>query len=315
MKEKNLPELINICLECGTQCGVHSYTFVLATALASITQDVKLRKQKKLQLQKQNKQKQLEKFNKTKQLVNNIVFNKIKCSGCNIVKLRHTIKEKDYIDENGRDWNGKKCPSCRSIEYEKRKLNRVKTKNCVHCGGVFLGILNKQYCSIDCRKNKENNKRKVIRKCLTCKTLLSDTNRLKCSGCYLPKKTYTRKPKPSKVPYNQTCVKCGVVFMVARKKKYCSSKCSKDPVLHKLYKKLRKRAIKQAKPKWCKWKDIVEVYVNCPEGMEVDHIHPLKHPDVCGLHVPWNLEYLSKEDNNKKSNSFDYTYENLGWKK
>jgi hypothetical protein len=62
-------------------------------------------------------------------------------------------------------------------------------------------------------------------------------------------------------------------------------------------------------------KEIRLFYKNCPEGFQVDHIIPILNENVCGLHVPWNLQYLNPFDNNKKNNKWDGTYNNEGWKK
>jgi 5-methylcytosine-specific restriction endonuclease McrA len=38
---------------------------------------------------------------------------------------------------------------------------------------------------------------------------------------------------------------------------------------------------------------------------EVDHIIPRRHPLVCGLHIPANLQVITKEENFAKSNRWE----------
>lgn len=70
-----------------------------------------------------------------------------------------------------------------------------------------------------------------------------------------------------------------------------------------------------SQPPWVDLQALSNFYKNKPKGHAVDHIIPLKNPDVCGLHVPWNLQYLPKKENEVKGNSFDFTYDNESWKK
>ena len=68
----------------------------------------------------------------------------------------------------------------------------------------------------------------------------------------------------------------------------------------------RRRANKlQAQPLWVNKESIRKIYWNCPPGYHVDHQIPLKHPLVCGLHVPWNLEAIPANENLCKNNKFD----------
>jgi len=60
-------------------------------------------------------------------------------------------------------------------------------------------------------------------------------------------------------------------------------------------------------PAWINVAEIYEVFKNCPRDMHVDHIIPLRGVTVegyriSGLHVPWNLQYLTPFDNVSKNN-------------
>jgi hypothetical protein len=46
------------------------------------------------------------------------------------------------------------------------------------------------------------------------------------------------------------------------------------------------------------------LFTQCFPWFEVDHIIPLKHKDVCGLHVLKNLQVLPRSQNRSKGNKF-----------
>ena len=94
-----------------------------------------------------------------------------------------------------------------------------------------------------------------------------------------------------------------------------------NPERHKLYKKTYlgtsrgrriKRAgdakyratVKQACPSWVSTGELQEIYYECPEKYEVDHMIPLTGDKVSGLHVPHNHQNLTSKDNKKKGNKF-----------
>lgn len=69
---------------------------------------------------------------------------------------------------------------------------------------------------------------------------------------------------------------------------------------------VRKHHMTQAQPPWMATTELVPFYAEAKRlGLSVDHIVPLVHPLVCGLHVPWNLRLMPLSENVAKGNQFD----------
>jgi len=76
----------------------------------------------------------------------------------------------------------------------------------------------------------------------------------------------------------------------------------------------RRAAKRQASPLWLSEDDkwlLKEIYETASlrskltkVNWHVDHIVPLKHDSVCGLHVPWNLQVITAAQTISKHNRF-----------
>jgi hypothetical protein len=86
----------------------------------------------------------------------------------------------------------------------------------------------------------------------------------------------------------------------ARVRKYYKN----HPEIRRLYNLTRHTKRKLRIPKWGQ-ENIKEFYTNCPKNRVVDHIIPLCGKLISGLHVSWNLQYLTPKQNRKKNNNVD----------
>jgi hypothetical protein len=118
--------------------------------------------------------------------------------------------------------------------------------------------------------------------------LLDKENLKYCAACdkVLPKSNFWIS-KSRKDGVSSQCIGCA----------YLSSK-----TLSTFFSAKRRAALLNATPTWADLEAIKHFYYSCPEGHHVDHIVPLQGKYVCGLHVPWNLQYLPAKENCSKSN-------------
>lgn len=167
----------------------------------------------------------------------------------------------------------------------------------------------------------------MTRVCTKCKTekssidFYSNTKRKSwCISCCRENvRTWQKKNKDRISKYNSEKAKNNPNYAAsARERAYNYYKANRDSPNYKADKASRegfRRAYKhKATPKWLSAEQLesirytywlcADLKVTSGESYEVDHIVPLKGKNVCGLHVPWNLQILPANINRTKHNSY-----------
>ena len=96
------------------------------------------------------------------------------------------------------------------------------------------------------------------------------------------------------------------------RKTYQAKYLQANLVKHAAYQATRRAKKMQATPQWLSEEQMDEIKyiysvakdatILTGEPYHVDHIVPLKGKNVCGLHVPWNLQILPATENLTKGN-------------
>jgi hypothetical protein len=99
-----------------------------------------------------------------------------------------------------------------------------------------------------------------------------------------------------------------------KRKEYAKKYKKKNPHWNRMHESNRRARKLRAVPPWLSetHKYQIQLMSELARNLEketgakyhVDHIHPLKHENLCGLHVPWNLQVIPESENISKSNKF-----------
>lgn len=101
------------------------------------------------------------------------------------------------------------------------------------------------------------------------------------------------------------CKECGKAQAFARdlcERCYNREYYHRKKATERVRKNARRAYLKCITPPWADREAIRQIYKDCPEGHEVDHVIPIRGRMVSGLHVEANLQYLRAKANKQKFN-------------
>lgn len=270
-----------------------------------------------------------------------------KCKDCNKVKPYSEFNRNKRV----KDGLKSECSECSTARQKYNKslkreveVNIPETKTCPKCQvskgreGFSLSKTSKdglQHHCMEC-KNEYNNSLSYV-------PVLE--NKV-CTSCNIDKpKSHFRTSKRSPTGLQPECKECNYLRdksyrednwsdIYIKKKKYADDNreyLNRQRVerYHSDLDKYRSKsnfyahARRVSQPEWAMeykqdWEALYALRLKLEAGGEtkyhVDHIIPVVHPEVCGLSVPWNYQLLTQEDNIRKSNKFDGTYDNDSWR-
>jgi len=117
----------------------------------------------------------------------------------------------------------------------------------------------------------------------------------------MPRKEMYQKIREACIAYSTEWNRANVERRREIRKKYKQSEKGKASA--KRYKQARRAAHRLARVAWRDQEAIDALYLRAARlGMHVDHIVPLRHPWVCGLHVETNLRLVDGRENQRKGN-------------